>query len=150
MLTRYYYLRDISAKNPREPIGCVCLIYDRKRNVFHRGISLCNPIDKFDKKRARGLAYSRAIKALGNELLTLDAYSKIELPVDWKNSKMDIIRKLESLMRDDSPYVGIFQPERSDDSGLFCHLPLFKQNIDPLDLNPFERRMWDDALKTDK
>lgn len=57
---RYYYLRD----EDHNPFGCVCLIREDD-NKFHRGVSLCNFLkgDKFSKKIARQIAFSRATAA---------------------------------------------------------------------------------------
>lgn len=58
---RFYYLRSGWDEIPE---GCVCLIRSDD-NRFCRGISICNfsKGDRFLKQIARGIAFSRAIKA---------------------------------------------------------------------------------------
>ena len=57
----FYYIRD----KQNRPIITVCIIYSG--GYVSRGIALCSPNDNPCKKRGRGKAYSRALKALNYE-----------------------------------------------------------------------------------
>ena len=121
---RYYYLRDPFDGS----VGCVCILRDPKTGEFHRGISLCNlKEDHFNKKRARGLAYSRAIKARIDVDLTGNCEGgKIE------NVGDDVLEKALNIQMDyEIPLVTGHSLILE-----FCNC----------ELTSFEQRMWDDVL----
>jgi len=81
----YYYLRD----NERKPIITVCLLayLDREKGplVDARGVAVCSPLDQPVKKKGRGIAYSRAIKALKMLVSTLH-------PINYVGGNMSAFR----------------------------------------------------------
>lgn len=71
---RFYYYRD-EFDAPRITI---CVIYDPKKNMYHRGISICSFLDPVNKEEGRDLAEHRAIRSMksgldGNFITRFDA-----------------------------------------------------------------------------
>lgn len=57
----FYYLRRQIEKSPSKighPFGCVC-ISPNEDGTVNRGVSICSVKDFFNKKKARGMAFSR-------------------------------------------------------------------------------------------
>lgn len=51
----YYYLRD----EGNHPYGCVAIQRMASSDRICRGVSLCSKRDRFDRRRARGIALNR-------------------------------------------------------------------------------------------
>jgi len=62
IIRRFYYFRD----DKRLPKITVCVIYDPKQKMYHRGIAIRNETDIIDKEEGRDIAEKRAVDALLN------------------------------------------------------------------------------------
>ena len=64
----YYYLRDrkLNEKDKKakkgQPFGVVAMRLNEDGTI-NRGVSVCSPRDRYDKKAGRGIAYKRLIDA---------------------------------------------------------------------------------------
>lgn len=52
---RFFYLRDEN----NHPIGCLASELDKATDTIKYAVSVCNPIDSFNKKQAQALAAGR-------------------------------------------------------------------------------------------
>lgn len=64
----FYYLRD-NNKNPNDksggrgvPFGVVA-VRENPNGTVNRGVSICSPSDRYNKKAGRGIAFKRLLKA---------------------------------------------------------------------------------------
>ena len=55
----FYYLKD----EQNNKIGCVA-VNENENGTVNRGVSICSKTDKFNKTKARGIAYSRLMNVL--------------------------------------------------------------------------------------
>ena len=72
---RYYYL-GFGQKTYGKPVGgiaTVCIIpisnEEKTSVIYARGVSFCNPVDQFIKKKGRAIALGRAVKAIETHLV---------------------------------------------------------------------------------
>lgn len=61
---RFYYHRD----KLEVPRVTVCVIYDSKQKMYHRGISICSYLDIANKEEGRDIAEDRAINAMRSKI----------------------------------------------------------------------------------
>jgi hypothetical protein len=61
---RFYYHRDKLGV----PRITVCVIYDSKQEMYHRGISICSYLDIANKEEGRDIAEDRAINAMRSKI----------------------------------------------------------------------------------
>jgi hypothetical protein len=66
----YYYHRD----SQNRPFITVCLLHDPETKESARGIAVCSKDDMPMKKRGRGIAYGRALKAMKDGMPRLSSY----------------------------------------------------------------------------
>ena len=130
---RFYYIRNEN----NHPFGCVCTMRDGN-NKFFRGISICNHSkgDNFSKKAARGISYSRAVKAMN--LSKNDLFGTINSATD--NIEMIPVSKaLKNKFKfiHDKYGIGVLDP--IDKSVMF--IPRLEANIE---LTEGEKEMWKD------
>ncbi|MBR4316808.1 MAG: hypothetical protein IKP65_07610 [Alphaproteobacteria bacterium] len=62
----YYYLREMHENDKQAPKGHPFGVIAVKNNgdgTVNRGIAICSPTDYFDKRKGRGLALQRLLKA---------------------------------------------------------------------------------------
>ena len=60
---RYYYLR-FGLQAIRAATICIIPYPSCTQTGYVRGVSFCNPLDQFNKKKGRAIALGRAIKAI--------------------------------------------------------------------------------------
>ena len=76
----FYYIKDEN----NNKIGCVA-VNENEDGTINRGVSICSKVDKFNKTKARGIAYSRLINVCNTKTnVTFNEYtgdtSKILFP----------------------------------------------------------------------
>ena len=63
---RFYTLGDKSGK----PLITVCIMNNKARTKFARGVAICGPEENPIKTKGRNMAYGRAIEAINSHLTT--------------------------------------------------------------------------------
>jgi len=64
LIRRFYHYRD----HLKAPRVTVCVLYDPREKMYHRGISICSYLDIVNKEEGRDIAEDRAIKALKTKM----------------------------------------------------------------------------------
>lgn len=132
---RYYYLKSENFDKTGQYVGCVCILRNLETGTFSRGISLCrNDKDHFIKKRARGIAFSRASFAMKAERnADLFGYIKKATITNIGDSFLSKIHGIES------DYG--FKIAVADGSNISANL-----SQPGIVLSEKEMRMWDDVI----
>lgn len=85
LIEKIYHIRD----SQNAPRITVCILFDPKKNMYCRGVSICSRLDCVNKEEGRDIAEDRAVQAMKSEKSSRRFISK-EAIINFRKSDYNL------------------------------------------------------------